>query len=183
MSRQREQFLLFRIRAFKDGEAFNELYKEYAPGLLRFLTLRLPTVQDANDVHSHTFLRFWNYATVTKVEHVSGLLFKIAKSLVADFYGKRKMTVPLVEETGESGEVSAAGAEGMIEGVEYDLDVRMAKRLLAQLSEDDRLVVQLRFFEEMSLPEIAKRMEKSVNAIAVRIHRAVKRLKELAKDL
>lgn len=182
MNRPREQFLLFRIRVFKDERAFAEIYEDYAPGLLRFLTLKLPTVQDANDVHSHMFLRLWNYATVAKVEHVSGLLFTIAKSLIADFYRRRKATAPL-EEAEQMSEASAVGHTEMMEGADRALEVKTVKRLLAQLSEEDQLVIQLRFFEELSLREIADRIEKSVNATAMMIHRAMKRLKALAKDV
>ena len=100
MNGLREKFLLFRILRFGDKQAYGELYVEYAPRLRRYLTFKLPTVQDAEDVLSEVFLKVWDYITSTPVEHFSGLLFAVARSRVADFYRSksRRETAGLSEE-------------------------------------------------------------------------------------
>jgi RNA polymerase sigma factor (sigma-70 family) len=50
-------------------------------------------------------------------------------------------------------------------------------------NEDEQLVFQLRFFEGLTIKEVAKKIQKSENATRVMLHRLLKRLRaELTKN-
>lgn len=171
---QREQFLLFRIRRKRDQLAYGELYKEYASALRRFLVLRLPTPQDADDALSTTFLRAWNYLTVSPVESVSGLLFTIARGVVSDFFRANKIeTVSVSPEVAEN----VADPSHTARRVEAGADIALVKEALKTLSDEERAALSFRFFEGLPVRDIAAYLQKTENATRVLIHRSLKNLR------
>lgn len=57
-------------------------------------------------------------------------------------------------------------------------DVTDLKAALARLPEEERLVITLRFFEDMKLEKIAAVCEESVNTVKSRLYRTLKKLKQ-----
>ena len=175
MHPQRQQFLLFRIRVFKDHASFEELHKDFSERLYRFLRSRLPTESDTDDAVSLTLWRLWNYLTVSQVEHFSGLLFTIARGVVAEHYRTRKDDAPLEAALAEGKEPQAMDSEGKIVAT---TELELLKRVIKRLPKETREVIEWRYFEGMPADEIAQRIGKTVNATRVMIHRAMKLLRE-----
>jgi RNA polymerase sigma-70 factor (ECF subfamily) len=167
VSNIKEKFILFRIRAFKDERAFNVLLSQNASALQRFFRAKLPTNDDAEDAYSITSYRFWNYLTASEVESVSGLLFTIARSVVAEFYRSRKEALPLEGH-------DAAVPENFAEKLDAQMFV---KKELQKLDEETREIIVLRFLEGWNIGDIAKRLGKSENATRVTLHRAMKKIR------
>ena len=57
-----------------------------------------------------------------------------------------------------------------------------AAQLLNQLPETHRQVIKLRYFDQLSLADVAKAMDRTPNAIAGLIHRALKRLRDAQQE-
>jgi RNA polymerase sigma-70 factor (ECF subfamily) len=150
---------------------------EHASALKRFFSYKLPRREDAEDAFSVTLFRIWNYLTASEVESVSGLIFTIARSVVAEFYRSRKIeTVPI-----EGHDQLSEDQEGKFENW-MDVEI-VKKRLVEMFNEDEQLVFQLRFFEGLTIKEVAKKIQKSENATRVMLHRLLKRLRaELTKN-
>ena len=51
------------------------------------------------------------------------------------------------------------------------------RRALDQLSREDKAVVELKYFEDMKLEEIAKILQENVNTVKSRLYRAMKKLR------
>ena len=170
----KEQFLLHRIRLFRDERAFNALYEAYGGKVHRFLSGKLPSVNDAADAQSEVFLRTWQYITVTEVDSFSGLIFTIARRVVADFYHRRKETVP-VEAMEQVLPDTRATPDVMTEVV-------IVKKFLGQLPDEQRTALMMRHFEGSEISEIAAALDKTDNATRVLLHRASKALKRLIED-
>lgn len=178
MLKTQEKILLFSIRTKRDERSFDRLMSEHASALKRFFAYKLPRREDAEDAFSITLFRVWNYLTASEVESVSGLIFTIARSVVAEFYRNRKIeTVPL--EYAEN-ITSVKKPERKFEDW---MDVELVKKLIWQIfDEEQQLAFQLRFFEGLTIREVAKKIQKSENATRVMIHRLLKRLRvELMK--
>lgn len=62
-------------------------------------------------------------------------------------------------------------------GLDIDL-----QRAIDTLSEQDKAVVILRFFEEMKLEEIADILEENVNTIKSRLYRSLKKLRSVLRE-
>jgi len=58
----------------------------------------------------------------------------------------------------------------------------LLSELLSELPEADRLILNFMYIEKIGLKEIARRLDCSRTAAAVRIHRAKRRLKRLGRD-
>ncbi|MFC1788262.1 RNA polymerase sigma factor [Patescibacteria group bacterium] len=172
MQENKEKFLLFRIKVSKDKEAFETLCKGHESSLRRFLAIKFPTVNDAEDALSETLFRTWNYLTSgVEVESVSGLMYTIARGVIYEFYRKRppqttditsiQETIPFTKDATE------AGAE-----------IALVKQALDKISESYRQVIILKHFEGMSVKQVAKEINKSENNARVTLYRAMKALRE-----
>src|SRR3989344_8647144 len=100
VSKFKENLLILQLRK-KDPEALGRVYDLYATSLYRFIYLKVPTAQDAEDITSELFLRFWNFVITTEDEITSirGLLYRIGRNLVIDFYRRRAYVGSLPDET------------------------------------------------------------------------------------
>lgn len=170
----KEQFLLYRLRVHRDSRAFACLFEEYKDPIFRYLKAKLPTVQDAEDALSTTFLRLWNYVIASPVDHVSSLTFTIAKGVIADFYRHRKVDMPLTNEAGE--DLPLAGEHDK-EEIEGQAEVSLLKRIIPSLKIEHQDVILLRFVEGLSVKEAARYLQKSESAVRVTLHRAIKELR------
>lgn len=180
MTAIQEQFLLARIRAFRDHEAFERITSAHKAALFRFLRSKLPNKADAEDAMSVTMLRAWTYLTSgTQVQHVSGLLFTIARSVVAEYYRsastRPSVSMDALSEAGQefTHKTESSGA------MEARADLRLLKEKLSELTEDEQLAITMKYFEGYSISDIAEQIEKSVNATTVMLHRALKKLRKL----
>lgn len=177
MQKSSEQFYLHRIRTFQDERAFARLYEAHAKGIYRFLCIRLPSPQDAEDVLSITFVRLWDYLVrSSNVEHVSALVHTIARAAVADFYrGSAQKTAALTDTSTEALDgASDVGKEAR--HIEAQTDVALLKEAINTLPETMRDALILRFFEGKSIAAVADALEKNEGATRVLLHRALKRL-------
>lgn len=178
MSKNRENFLLLRIRVFKDESAFESLLRDYSATLQRYLHRRLPTHPDVEDAYSTLMLRLWEYITKTHVQHFSGLAHTIARAIVAEFYHQRerKSFEPIKTEFEEEG-VELISEHGPAQ-MQVHVDTEFVKKGLKKLeSEDDREAIILRYLEGYSVKEIARYLGKTENATSVLINRALKKLR------
>ena len=174
----KEQFFLFRIRAFKDQAAFRQILKEYGSALQRFLKQKLPTHEDGEDAYNVVCIRLWNYLTDSKVDHLSGLIYTIARSVIADHYRDKKFdTVSMTNS--EDGSSIPAISKQSDKQIEAEIDIKFASEMLKQLKEEYQLVISLKHFEGLSIREIAKRLDKTGNATRIILHRALKEFRSL----
>jgi len=178
VQRKREQFLLFRIRAFQDEAAFAALLEKHGSGLQRFLYFKLPTQPDVEDAYSTVCLRIWEYISRTPVDHFSALLHTIARGVVAEYYRRNEGKEQVPIETEQSGPLPIESKDSGM-AMEQFVDAEMMKKALVNLGDDDREAIIMRFLEGFSVKEIARHLGKTENATSVMIHRALKKLRSL----
>lgn len=175
MTMRRQKFLLFRVYQFQDTQAYGELYDLYFGKIYRYVYFKLPKGGVADEITADVFLRGWEYATSSKVDHPSALFYKIARNLIADFYRKRKADLSL-EEVGDQ-----ASEEVLVDRVSIKLESDDLIAKIKLLKDEYREVIIMRFLDEMSVKEIAGALEKTPNNVRVTLHRAKGALKKLTK--
>ncbi|NQV89535.1 MAG: sigma-70 family RNA polymerase sigma factor [Parcubacteria group bacterium] len=174
MSNEKEKFLLFRIRAFNDENAFNKVVDLYKDKVTKFLSFKLPTSHDAEDAVAETWIRFWRYARGTKIESISGIIFTIARGVVYDFYKlKEKRNEQALPASDEAPELSDPLHEQIINQV----DVSILKELIVQLDEEDAHIILMRHVQQMRIKDMAKELGLSENAASVKLHRAINKFR------
>ena len=166
-------------RVLCDPATFSEVYDQFAEKLYRYAFLRLSSKEDAEDVLSTTFLKFWDYLnknTTRTLSNIPAFLYRIARNLIIDQYRARTPTLS-VELLFEQGFELPAHADGVsiMKKAEYELVIGA----LSKLSDDDRDVLLLRFIDGLPVVDIAELYSITENNTSVRIHRALGRLKEI----
>lgn len=161
------------------NERFLATYDLYADGLYRFGLFRLSDKEAALDLVQDTFMRFWDLLTKeTAIENERALLYTMARRLVIDRYRARR-TVSLdnmVEETGfEPADEISASPERLAEQ-------REVTALITKLPYAYQEAVLLRYVEGLEPRDIAQVLGESPNAVTVRLHRGVDKLKELMHE-
>ncbi|MBT5808639.1 sigma-70 family RNA polymerase sigma factor [Candidatus Uhrbacteria bacterium] len=176
----REKFLLFRIRAFRDEQAFVTLLEKHASSLQRLLYFKLPNQDDVDDVYSQVCIRLWQYIIRTPVDHFSGLAHTIARTSIAEFYRRREGKEQVSIDSSETHDQLESKESG--ERIESFVDAGIMKEGLGELPDDDREAVVMRHLEGYSVKEIAKHLGKTENATSVLIYRALKKLRKILES-
>ena len=172
-----EKFLLFRVLRFRDKQAYGELYLAYASRLRRYLTFKLPTEHDADEVLAEVFLKAWDYLISTPVESLGGLLFSIGRHRVADYYrakGRREETASEEFEKDLLFVDDGKSAEGIRDRAEAEL----LRSAIQALPHDQQAVILLRYFDGLSVSDVAEHLQKTDNHIRVLTHRGLKAIRE-----
>ena len=171
----REKELLLKV-ASGDKEAFGQLYDFYAPKIFRFVRLKVGSQVLAEDLTSESFLRIWEYLKREEKEieeSFQALLYKIARNLLVDHY-KRKSSQEILLDDDFRDFLLKQPAKDEIVSKESAEEIHKA---LVQIKDEYQNVIIWYYIDELSVPEIAKIMDKSQGAVRVLIHRALKALK------
>ena len=176
-SRLKEQFLLFRIRAQKDPNAFGEIYDEYVKRIYRFIYFKVPSAEQAEDLTSEAFLKAWHYLKEKKeVSNLQALLYSVARTVVIDYYratANERGNVTLDE---GAANMADAASDRLLREVETKFDTTLVLEKLRNLKDEYREVVIMKFLDEMTTHEIAAVLGKSASNVRVILHRATKAL-------
>lgn len=179
-NRLKEKFLLFRIRAKKDPEAFGAIYDAYVKQIYRFIYFKVASAEQAEDLTSETFLKAWQYLKEKReVPNLQALLYSVARSVVIDHYrssAAERATISLDENIADAN-VDVA-SEKFLKDMETKFDTTLVLEKLRGLKEEYRDVVIMRFLDEMSTGEIAAVLGKSASNVRVILHRATKALSD-----
>jgi len=164
-----------------DRSAFDALVVKYA-GVVRALTAaRLNRGADAEDAAQDAFLQaFRQLPRLTDPERFAGWLSTIAVNcaLMKLRSGVRRRASSLTALAAEPASSDAPIAASM----ERSEDAAQLMALVGELDEKTQAVLALRFREDMAVKDIAARMGDNPPAVAMRISRALRRLRELMEE-
>jgi len=174
----KERLLLFKIRTQKDKEAFGALYDLYIERIYRFIYFKVNNKEEAEDLTSELFLKVWNYLLENQEKEVisfSGLIYKMARNLIVDFYRKKAQQQVNVEDLAEV----LPDERNLLQQVEYNHDVEKLLLVIKKLKQEYQEVVMLKYVEELSISEIADILGRSQVSVRVTLFRAMKKIKEM----
>lgn len=154
-------------------DAFGQIYKIYFQKIYRYCRINLRNEAEAQDLAQETFLKAWrSLATFSTYNgsSVQAFLFKIAKNAIIDL-SRKKRELPL------DTALEVESGDNFEEDLDRKNDVETVQKALSKLQEDEKQMVILRFFEEMSHRDIAEVLNSNEGAIRVKLHRILKKLK------
>jgi RNA polymerase sigma factor (sigma-70 family) len=159
--------------AYQKGEsaAFDILYKRHSGRVYGFLKLRLRDRAQVDDVFQGTFLKLHDHrAQYNDSLPFTPWLFTICRSVLVDAVRKNAT----IREDHESIDIETVPAQSPESALELpDLTL---------LSADQRRAIELRYRQELSFEEIAKKLETSPTNARQLISRAVTKLRNLSKS-
>lgn len=170
--------IIRRAKAY-DRVAFEELYRFAVVPVYRYLSARLDTVAEAEDLTQEVFLAALAGIEGLRAEDESGILawlFQIARHKLADYLRRRyrRPTAPLEE--ADRIEAEQPRPEEVAESDEERAELR---RALDQLTAEQREVVVFKYVLGYSNEQTARVMGKNVNAINQLHHRSLASLHRL----
>ena len=171
---------LIRRVADKDRRAFETLYQRYGPRLQRYLSRLIQRPDVVEEALDDVMLVVWqNAARFNDRSRVSTWILGIAhhKALKA-----RARLAGRLSETPVSDQQVADG-EGPEDATMRGELVRLLAKGLEALSPEQRVVVELTFYQERSYHEIAEITRCPVNTVKTRMFHARKRLAPLLTAL
>lgn len=161
-------------------EAFGEVIREYTEPLYWQIRRLVQSHDDANDVLQNVFLKAWqsidNFRGDAKL---STWLHKIAinESISHLEREQKRQTVSLDGDDGSM--ASLIEADQHIDGDQLALKLRKA---IASLPEKQRLVFNMRYYDEMKYEEISEILGTSVGALKASYHLAAKKIEQYFEE-
>jgi len=172
----------------QDGLA--ELVHRYQNDLFRFCLHYLKDAERAKDLAQETFIRVYTARDrFDQSRKFRPWVLCIARNLCLNEL-KRKKTVSMesLEEYASSaregfGEILRSSADGPDELLQTAERRNLLLEALAELDEESREIVHLRFFERMQAREIAEIVGSTEGAVRTRLHRILRGMRAQFQDL
>lgn len=172
------------LQVFRDSErrhyAFNLIVRKYTERLYWHIRKLVISHDDSDDVLQNTFMKAWNgLADFREDAQLYTWLYRIATNEALTFLNqkKRKYFLPLVDVERQ--------LANSLETDEYfsgdELQKKLQKAVLT-LPEKQRVVFNLKYFEEMQYEEMSEILETSVGALKASYHHAVKKIEKYIEE-
>lgn len=155
--------------------AFSAIVTEHSESIYWHIRRMVLTHDDANDLVQNTFIKAWmNIDSFQGKSKVSTWLYRIAINETLTFINKNHATL-----------ISFDTPEGVIaEQLEEDAYFcgdkadAMLQEAITRLPEKQRLVFNLKYYDEMKYEEMSQLLDTSVGALKASYHIAVKKIEE-----
>ncbi|MEU4802279.1 sigma-70 family RNA polymerase sigma factor [Actinosynnema sp. NPDC023587] len=173
-----EPWDLVRAAQSGDTDAFGALYDRYVDVVFRYVLFRVGDRTLAEDVTSETFLRaLRSIGSISYQGRDVGAWFvTIARNIVFDHVKSSRYRLEVTTaEPADNREVTSGPEQEVLTGA---ANAELLK-CVAQLGEDQRECITLRFIQGLSVAETAAKMGRNEGAIKALQHRAVRRLAQL----
>ncbi|MDR0431217.1 MAG: sigma-70 family RNA polymerase sigma factor [Tannerellaceae bacterium] len=163
-------------------EAFSQVVKTYSEKLYWQIRKMVLDHDDANDLLQNTFLKAW-----TNIEYFRGdaklstWLYKIAINECITFLNKQRNMNNISMDDTDVFLLERLKGDEYFDGDAVQL--KLQKAILA-LPEKQRLVFNMKYYDEMKYDEMSEILGTSVGALKASYHHAVKKIEEfLTKDV
>ncbi len=154
---------------------FSKIYDQWIKKIYRFIFLKVNSQEVAEDLTSETFLRGWQAfkEKSEEIENPSAFLYQIARNLVIDHYrekGKNKIvSVEFLTITDPN--------PGPEEKMALSSEIEKIRQAMSGLKPNYQNIIIWHYLDDLSIPEIAKILDKSEGAVRVLLHRGLRTLR------
>lgn len=162
------------------SDSFRELFERYAPRLIRAARRKGLSDSESQDAVQQTFVHIHQSRNeFNRNARVAPWIFTIGFNVMRD-YGRRISAHQRMK-----GALSMAPqkvpqpAEETVDGDRSSVTDEMLQEALTQLSDEQREVICLHFFEQMSFSEIARVQGCKPGAVRARAHRGYEKLRHI----
>lgn len=157
-------------------DALVPLFEKYHQRLYNFFIRMCGNRETAKDLVQNVFSRIINYRhTYNEAYKYKTWMYQMARNVHIDNYQKSKLEFTDDREVDEYGEKP----DEALESFERDQQHKALHEAVRFLSEEDREIIELSRFQDLKYEEVAKITGNSEGAVRVKVHRAIKRLKEI----
>lgn len=164
-------------------DRLDDLYRHYARPLYYYLYKMSGSKETAEDLTQETFIKATVSLSFYKQEDVRAWLFKVARNAYLDEWRKRQRRnkIPFAGYLFSKGEMTSPYGLPEYSALKKESNEKVAD-LMSCLPEQYRSILYLREFESFSYSEIRETLDLSENQVKVTLHRARKKLAQLADE-
>ncbi|UII33235.1 sigma-70 family RNA polymerase sigma factor [Fulvivirga ulvae] len=165
---------LFRHEGLR-REAFAKLVQQYQKKVYGIVRKMVISHDDADDVVQEVFVKIWH--NLDKFKGESGLftwIYRIATNESLQFLRKKRRRMFFSADITEV-LINNLTSEVHLDGDEVQLKLQKA---ILQLPDKQRLVFNLKYYEELKYEQIAEITESSVGSLKASYHHATKKIEE-----
>ncbi|MBR1936014.1 MAG: RNA polymerase sigma factor [Muribaculaceae bacterium] len=154
--------------------AFGEVIDHYSQQLYWHIRRIVYDHDDANDILQNTFLKAWtNVDNFRGDARLSTWLYKIAINESITFVNKKKLQAGISLDSDDSFLAANLEADQYFDGDEAQLKLQKA---IATLPEKQRIVFNMRYYDEMKYEDMSEVLGTSVGALKASYHHALKKI-------
>ena len=170
-----ELLILFRNGGARNS-AFSRIVAQYRERLYWHIRKIVIVHDDADDVVQNTFLKAWKGLETFKGEaQLYTWLYRIATNESINFLNQKRDRKLIPLEDVEYQLSQSLHHDAYFSGDELQLQLQQA---ILSLPEKQRIVFNMKYFDEMSYEDISKILGTSVGALKASYHHAVKKIKD-----
>ena len=178
MSQQPDQHLID-ATINGDTKSFKVLVDRYKHMVYSLAMKILRNREEAEEVSQDVFLKVYRGLSTFKGDSkFSTWIYRITYNRSLDYVSKKGRRLQ-VDSIDSEREYNLSSVETIFDLLEAQEKRATIKDAIADLSEDDAVVITLHYFEELSLKEIADIMGIQANNVKVRLFRSRKRLAQI----
>lgn len=158
--------------------AFTRLVREYQEPLYWQIRRMVVVHDDADDVLQNTFIKAWSAIDSFRGEsRLQTWLFRIAINESLNYLNKKKQVLSLDQADGNLADMLAS--DSYFDGDEVQ---RQFQTAINTLPEKQRLVFNLKYFDEMKYEDMSSLLGTSIGALKASYHHAVKKISAFFDD-
>lgn len=171
------------LNLFQKGEQVNDVFKiiveRYQRPLYSIIRKMVFNHDDANDILQNTFIKIWkNLGGFNRDSKLYTWMYRIAVNETMNFinYSKKRTFLPF--STREYSLSERLESDVYFDGDEMEL---IFQKALLTLPDKQRLVFNMRYYDEVPYHEMSKILDTSEGALKASYHHAVKKIQEFVK--
>jgi RNA polymerase sigma-70 factor (ECF subfamily) len=165
----------------RDEAALAALVGQFNNRVFRLAMRMLGDAGRAEEAAADSFVKVWSAAKQWRQDADAGTwIYRVAYRTILDH--RRRKVKNWIE---PSSELIDPKPGPLDKSIQVETDERTSRRVdaaMSELSESDRALVHLYYFEEMSLPQIAEIVDATREVIKTRLARARQRLREVLEE-
>lgn len=177
MLKEEETSITQRLRNPKEcRKAFEEVIASYSEPLYWHIRKMVLNHDDANDLLQNTFIKAWsNIENFRGEAKLSTWLYKIAINESLTFLSRERQRHNVSLDDGDYFLADTLESDEWFDGDELKLKLQKA---ISRLPEKQRLIFNMRYFEEMKYEDMSEILGTSVGALKASYHHAVKKIEQ-----
>ena len=172
-----ELLFQFKLPSSKEKElAFTGIVKKYQEKLYWHIRRMVVDHDDANDVLQNAFIKVWKgLVNFREDSQLYTWLYRIATNECLTFLEQQKKRASVSLNEDENGLSNKVKADENFDASKLEWKLQLA---IQQLPERQRLVFNLRYFDEMPYEEMSRILETSEGALKASYHHAAKKIED-----
>ena len=162
----------------QNEQDLEKLVHAHTAALLRYCTGLLGCEADAQDAVQKTFIKAWQQRRTLRgdgTDNECAWLYRIAFNECLNFLNKQRAENQLSIDDADAALINKLESDPYFNGDETQ---RLFQKAILQLPEKQRIIFNLKYFQEMKYEDMSEILGTSVGALKASYHHAVKKIED-----